>query len=95
MTIAQSVVLFVLAAFAEIDGAWLMWQGIREDRSLLFVAGSLLWGMVADGFVPDRYDAVGATICLLGVAVIMLALGVGPVSWPPGTGRVEPKRCRT
>lgn len=37
----------------------------------IFVAGSLLWGVVADGYRPDRYDIVGAAICLLGVAVIM------------------------
>lgn len=109
MTTVQSVVLFVLAALAEIGGAWLMWQGIREQRGLLFiaagvialglygavatlqpeanfgrilaayggvfVAGSLLWGMVVDGFTPDRYDVAGALICLVGVAVIMYAPG--------------------
>ena len=37
----------------------------------VFVAGSLAWGMVADGYRPDRYDIAGALICLLGVAVIM------------------------
>ncbi len=37
----------------------------------VFVAGSLLWGVVFDGFRPDRYDLVGAAICLVGVAVIM------------------------
>ncbi|SDN22984.1 YnfA family protein [Allokutzneria albata] len=37
----------------------------------VFVAGSLVWGMVADGFRPDRWDVVGALICLAGVAVIM------------------------
>ncbi|TAM64177.1 YnfA family protein [Mycobacterium sp.] len=37
----------------------------------IFVAGSLLWGMGVDGFRPDRWDVVGAAICLLGVAVIM------------------------
>jgi len=26
----------------------------------VFVAGSLLWGVVADGFRPDRYDLFGA-----------------------------------
>ena len=35
------------------------------------MAGSLVWGMVADGFRPDRYDVTGALICLAGVAVIM------------------------
>ena len=43
-------------------------------RSLaLFVAGSLAWGMALDGFKPDRFDLVGAGICLIGVAVIMYA----------------------
>jgi len=39
----------------------------------VFVAGSLAWGMVADGYRPDRYDIVGALVCLAGVAVIMYA----------------------
>ena len=39
----------------------------------VFVAGSLLWGMVADDFKPDRWDVAGAMICLVGVAVIMYA----------------------
>ena len=39
----------------------------------VFVAGSLVWGMVADGFRPDRYDVAGALLCLVGVAVIMYA----------------------
>lgn len=39
----------------------------------VFVAGSLLWGMVADGFKPDRYDVAGALVCLVGVALIMYA----------------------
>lgn len=39
----------------------------------VFIVGSLLWGMVADGFRPDRWDAAGALICLLGVGLIMYA----------------------
>ena len=39
----------------------------------VFVAGSLIWGVVADGYRPDRYDIAGALICLAGVAVIMYA----------------------
>jgi small multidrug resistance family-3 protein len=27
--------------------------------------------MVADGFRPDRFDVLGAIICLIGVVVIM------------------------
>jgi small multidrug resistance family-3 protein len=39
----------------------------------VFVAGSLVWGVVADRFHPDRWDYAGAALCLLGVAVIMYA----------------------
>ena len=107
MSVARTIGLFMLAALAEIGGAWLVWQGVREDRGLLyvgagimalaaygfvatfqsdpnfgrvlaayggvFVVGSLLWGIVADGFDPDRYDLIGASLCLAGVGVIIFA----------------------
>jgi small multidrug resistance family-3 protein len=37
----------------------------------VFIVGSMLWGAAFDGFRPDRYDVIGAAICLVGVAVIM------------------------
>jgi len=43
----------------------------------VFVAGSLLWGVIADGFRPDRYDLMGAAICLVGVGVVMYAPRAG------------------
>ena len=103
----RSMLLFAVAAVAEIGGAWLIWQGVREHRGVawvgagivalagygfvatlqpdanfgrilaayggIFVAGSLAWGTVVDGFRPDSFDLVGASICLVGVAVIMYA----------------------
>lgn len=33
MTNLRTVVLFALAAVAEIGGAWLVWQAVREDKS--------------------------------------------------------------
>ena len=39
----------------------------------VFIVGSLLWGLVADGFRPDRWDVLGALTCLVGVAIIMYA----------------------
>jgi len=39
----------------------------------VFIVGSLAWGMVFDGFRPDRYDMAGGLICLVGVVVIMYA----------------------
>ena len=97
----------VLAAAAELGGTWLVWQGIRGNRSWLwagggflvlalyglivtfqgessfgrimaaygglFIAGALVWGMVADGYHPDLWDLIGAGICLTGAGVIMFA----------------------
>jgi len=107
MTALRSILLFVAAAGLEIGGAWLVWQGLREQRGWVwvgggvialglygvvatlqpdasfgrilaayggvFVAGSLLWGMVVDGFRPDRWDVAGALVCLVGVGLIMYA----------------------
>ncbi len=39
----------------------------------VFVIGSLLWAVAFDGFAPDRFDLVGATVCLMGIGVIMYA----------------------
>jgi small multidrug resistance family-3 protein len=39
----------------------------------VFIVGSLIWGVIFDGFRPDRYDLTGAALCLAGVAVIMYA----------------------
>lgn len=37
----------------------------------IFVVLSIVWGMVFDGWRPDRYDLIGAAIALLGVFVIL------------------------
>ena len=39
----------------------------------VFVAGSLLWAVALDDFRPDRFDLIGAAICLVGAGVIMYA----------------------
>ncbi|GAB4081454.1 YnfA family protein [Modestobacter muralis] len=43
----------------------------------VFVVGSLLWAVVADGFRPDRWDLLGAAVCLAGVSLIMYAPRAG------------------
>jgi small multidrug resistance family-3 protein len=53
----------------------------------IFVAGSLLWGAVADGFRPDRWDLIGAGICLLGVVVIMYAPLIPLRAYAPASGK--------
>ena len=37
----------------------------------IFIALSLAWGIVVDGFRPDRWDLLGATICIVGVVVMV------------------------
>jgi small multidrug resistance family-3 protein len=38
----------------------------------IFIVMALMWGVVLDGFAPDRYDLLGALICLLGVVVMVV-----------------------
>jgi small multidrug resistance family-3 protein len=107
VVVIRSLALFVVAAVAEIGGAYLVWLSIREGRGWpvavlgglaltlygvvatlqpeanfgrifaayggIFIVGSLLWGMAFEGFQPDRWDVLGAVVCLLGMAVIMYA----------------------
>ena len=39
----------------------------------VFVLLSVLWGWAVDRITPDRWDVIGAAICVVGVAVIMYA----------------------
>jgi len=51
VAVTRSLALFVLAAIAEIGGAWLVWQGLREHRGWLWVGAGVvalaLYGAVA------------------------------------------------
>jgi len=38
----------------------------------VYIASSLLWLWAVEGMRPDRWDLTGATICLLGAAIILL-----------------------
>ena len=39
----------------------------------IFVVLSLLWGWRVDGWQPDRYDLLGASIVLVGVGIMLWA----------------------
>lgn len=39
----------------------------------VFIVMALLWGWALDGQRPDRWDLLGATLCILGVVTIMFA----------------------
>ncbi|OCS82620.1 YnfA family protein [Caryophanon tenue] len=98
--------MFILAGLAEIGGGYLIWQWLREEKSIyfglfggialilygiiatwqvfpsfgrvyaayggVFIVLSLLWGWGIDKQMPDMYDIIGACICLVGVAIIVM-----------------------
>jgi small multidrug resistance family-3 protein len=37
----------------------------------VFIALALLWGAVVDGFRPDRWDPLGALVCVVGVLLMV------------------------
>ena len=39
----------------------------------VFIVMSLLWAYKMDNYIPDKYDIIGASIALIGVAVIYYA----------------------
>jgi len=39
----------------------------------VYIASSLLWLWLVEGVRPDRWDALGATVCLTGAAIILFA----------------------
>ncbi len=43
----------------------------------VYIAASLAWMWVVEGLRPDRWDAIGATLCLAGAAVILAAPRAG------------------
>ena len=48
MIVARTFALFILSAFAELLGSWLVWQGVREHRGLIWVG----LGIIASGVYP-------------------------------------------
>jgi len=101
----NTVVIYIMAAVAEIGGCFAFWAWLRLGRSPLwgivgtvsliifgvlltrsevafagrayaayggvYIATSLLWLFVIERVVPDRWDMIGAGICLVGAAFIL------------------------
>ena len=66
MSVARSPALFALAAIAEIGGAWLVWQGVREHRGLAYVGAGIV-ALAGYGFVatlPTRHPLRSHPRCL-------------------------------
>jgi small multidrug resistance family-3 protein len=106
MNIIRTISLFIVAGLAEIGGAYLIWQWIRDSKPAfwgllglialliygltqtlqtfnfgrafaayggVFITLAMLWGWRIDDNAPDRWDWIGVSVCLIGVAVILWA----------------------
>ena len=95
MTVVRSLLLFVLAAVAEIGGAWLIWQGVREHRGVAWIgAGIIALGLY--GFVATLQPDANFGRILAAYGGVFVA---GSLAWggrhrrlPPGS--VRPDRGR-
>ncbi|MFE3997429.1 YnfA family protein [Nocardioides sp. YIM B13467] len=86
--ILRSLLLFVLAAIAEIGGAWLVWQGLREHRGWLWVGAGFislgLYGIVAT-LQPDAH--FGRILAAYGGVFV-----VGSIAWGMAMDGYRPDR---
>ncbi|MEU1996611.1 YnfA family protein [Nocardia gamkensis] len=89
MTVARSLLLFALAALAEIGGAWLVWQGWREQRGVVWIAAGVLalgaYGFVAT-FQPD--PNFGRILAAYGGVFV-----AGSLAWGMLVDKFRPDRC--
>jgi small multidrug resistance family-3 protein len=88
VTVLRSILLYVGAALAEIGGAWLIWQGVRERRGLVWTgAGVLALGLY--GFVataqPDAH--LGRVLAACGGVFV-----AGSLAWGVVVGKFRPDR---
>jgi len=78
VTVTRSLLLFALAALAEIGGAWLIWQGVRESRGWVWIgAGVVALGLY--GFVATLQPDAN-----FGRILAASAASSWPARWPGG-----------
>ncbi|MFC0528781.1 YnfA family protein [Phytohabitans kaempferiae] len=88
MSLARSIGLFVLAALAEIGGAWLIWQGWREHRGVLWIAGGII-ALGAYGFAASLQEEAHFGRVLAAYGGIFVA---GSLAWAMVVDRFRPDR---
>ena len=87
MTI-RSILLFGLAAFAEIGGAWLVWQGVREHRGLAWICAGIV-ALGAYGFVATLQTEANFGRILAAYGGVFVA---GSLVWGRVVDRFQPDR---
>lgn len=88
MTIIRSLLLFALAALAEIGGAWLIWQTVREHRTACFAAAGVI-ALGAYGFVAAFHQepSFGRVLAAYGGVNV-----VGSIGWAVVMDKFRPDR---
>jgi small multidrug resistance family-3 protein len=88
MNLARSLILFAAAALAEIGGAWLVWQGVREHRGWLWMgAGVIALGVY--GFVATLQPDASFGRVLAAYGGVFVA---GSLAWGMVVDGVHPDR---
>ena len=88
MSVVRSLMLFGIAAVAEIGGAWLVWQGWREHRGLAWIVAGVIalgcYGFIAT-FQPDPH--FGRVLAAYGGVFV-----AGSLAWGMIVDRFHPDR---
>lgn len=88
MSIGRTVALFVVAAVAEIGGAWLIWQGVREHRGISWI-GAGIAALAAYGFVATLQEESNFGRVLAAYGGVFVA---GSLVWGIALDGFEPDR---
>jgi len=88
MGVARSLALFLLAALAEIGGAWLVWQGVREHRGFAFIGAGIV-ALAGYGFVATLQQDPHFGRILAAYGGIFVA---GSLAWGMVADRFRPDR---
>jgi small multidrug resistance family-3 protein len=88
MLIARSILLFVVAALAEIGGAWLIWQGVQEHRGLVWIGAGVI-GLGLYGFVATLQPAADFGRILAAYGGVFVA---GSLAWGVVVDKFRPDR---
>jgi small multidrug resistance family-3 protein len=86
VTVARSILLFLLAALAEIGGAWLVWQGWREQRGFWWIAAGVV-ALGAYGFVATLQPEAHFGRVLAAYGGVFVA---GSLAWGVAVDRFRP-----
>lgn len=84
----RSILLFAVAALAEIGGAWLIWQGVREHRGVAWVGAGIV-ALAGYGFVATLQPDANFGRILAAYGGIFVA---GSLAWGRFVDGFEPDR---